>query len=283
MLLAENAEPHAVMASMPGHKEIVDFANALPDDIIYNTSDGTYGRTTAPHVTILYGISPESEPIAKSLIKQMPNKLVAALGNISMFEGLDYDVLKIDVESSHLKQLNNLLVNHVEYENRYNEYIPHVTIAYVKKGMGKNYVGDNRFAGKVCMFEAIVYSKDSNGTTAINEKQLTEDNGGGGIGSFVSTFTSPVIVNRGAYYNVPGNITMINPYNTLTSEDLNMPPHDPQQVMQGLRYEMRKMTRPDKTIARQVVKKNLDADARYYVDLHSYLTSNSDAPNDPTK
>jgi hypothetical protein len=70
------------------------------------------------------------------------------LGATTLFENDDkpYDVVKIDVESADLAHLNSWVANKLECTDKYPEYHPHITLAYVKKGLGKKYTGDRRSA-----------------------------------------------------------------------------------------------------------------------------------------
>jgi 2'-5' RNA ligase len=59
---------------------------------------------------------------------------------MSLFENDEYDVLKFNVISNDLAKLNKLMKGNFEYTSNYPNYIPHLTIAYLKKGEGKKYI-----------------------------------------------------------------------------------------------------------------------------------------------
>ena len=63
------------------------------------------------------------------------------LENISIFENKDFDVVKVDVISDGLNSLNKKMTKY-PHTTDYPHYHPHMTIAYVKKGMGKKYAED---------------------------------------------------------------------------------------------------------------------------------------------
>lgn len=106
-----------------------------------------YGIEDKPHITALFGfvhdkVSPEEvEKITKKLL-QNKSKLTIKLNNISIFENKDYDVLKLDVDSPDLHELNAALRETFPYKNDYPDYHPHMTIAYVKPGTGGKYIKD---------------------------------------------------------------------------------------------------------------------------------------------
>lgn len=103
------------------------------------------GREEDPHVTVKYGLhGTRSEPVAKVLSTTEPFDLV--LGEYGFFpanEQRDSDVIyrKFSTDSvGKLSRLNKLVARSGEHTDTYPEYTPHVTLAYVKKGLGKAYV-----------------------------------------------------------------------------------------------------------------------------------------------
>ena len=106
-----------------------------------------YGAETESHLSILYGLDPNTTA------QQCREKLSPWLGRLveveldengtSIFENGDrpYDVVKIDVKmSKELKAMNSAL-RELPFENDFPDFKAHITLAYVKKGKGKNYVG----------------------------------------------------------------------------------------------------------------------------------------------
>jgi hypothetical protein len=61
------------------------------------------------------------------------------IGDISLFEKDDYDVLKFSAYSPS-QELANKILRELPYENDYPIYKPHLTLAYIKGGKGKKYV-----------------------------------------------------------------------------------------------------------------------------------------------
>lgn len=104
------------------------------------------GRETDVHVTVLYGImSKDRADVEKFLPKGV---VPVELGAISRFDTADeHDVIKIDVESDELHEIHEEMKDGVENDDEHPEYKPHVTIAYVKKGSGKDLDGSRPFDG----------------------------------------------------------------------------------------------------------------------------------------
>jgi len=127
-------------------KKVVAFSKKIPEEELYiDPEDPSYGRDEDPHITVRYGLE-TNDP--SSLEKAFSNfgSIEVKLGKISTFETDEYDVVKIDVNSEDLKRANELVgeVEEVPGET-YKDYRPHLTIAYVRKGQGQKYVGEDSF------------------------------------------------------------------------------------------------------------------------------------------
>jgi 2'-5' RNA ligase len=60
--------------------------------------------------------------------------------SIGVFEGDDYDVVKLEVEDNeNLTEIRNMLLNKYPNTQSFPDYHPHATLAYVKSGTGKKY------------------------------------------------------------------------------------------------------------------------------------------------
>lgn len=102
------------------------------------TEDG-FGIESDSHVTLLYGLSPQVE--LEQVTKKLDGKSFGEtkIGDVSLFEKDDYDVLKFSAFSPSL-QLANKKLRELPYENDFPIYKPHLTLAYIKGGLGKKYV-----------------------------------------------------------------------------------------------------------------------------------------------
>lgn len=121
-----------------------DYIKGLIDEADVYDEEG-YGLELEPHITVLYGLHDE-EFNFEDLKKILPpiEKLFAFKKNISIFtnDNMEYDVVKFEIESSILVELNEKIRNQFPYTSTF-DYNPHMTIAYVKKGTGKKYVTEN--------------------------------------------------------------------------------------------------------------------------------------------
>jgi len=93
------------------------------------------------HVTILYGFHQENDvDYIKQVIDEFTKKSIQIeLTDISCFSNEEYDVIKYDVSSDILHQMNAALKYYCPFTSNFPEYHPHMTIAYVKKGEGEKY------------------------------------------------------------------------------------------------------------------------------------------------
>lgn len=125
-----------------------------------------FGIETEPHISVLYGIdnkisSEEVFDLIKNNENLSPIKLIT--NKISAFENDMFDVVKFDIKSDRILELNKLITNNLPYKSSYPEYHPHMTIAYVKKGCGKKYAKD--FEKKYEFYsKELVYSTDDGET-----------------------------------------------------------------------------------------------------------------------
>lgn len=95
------------------------------------------------HVTLLYGLTKEEDffSVRQKFATMPPPKF--KIGKISRFDNApEFDVIKFEIESEDFHKINSLLRKH-DNENKYPEYKPHMTIAYVKKGACKELEGED--------------------------------------------------------------------------------------------------------------------------------------------
>lgn len=137
--------------------KIAAFANRIPKEEL-NQEDG--GIETDAHITVLYGLGDGvDETMLVGVLKGQP-KVDVELGELSIFSNETCDVLKVGVRGDAIHLLHNRLKNAVSAPgNLFDTYIPHLTIAYLKKGEGKKYIGNKIFAGEKITFDTLTYSK----------------------------------------------------------------------------------------------------------------------------
>jgi len=116
-----------------------DVLSSIDRHDVYSGDDGTYGIETHPHVTILYGLHEEvHEDLVCRICQAVDGPIEIELKDLSVFENEDYDVLKFDVESDVLRNLNKAFQG-LPHTTDYPDYSPHLTVAYLKKGTADKY------------------------------------------------------------------------------------------------------------------------------------------------
>lgn len=154
----EYSSTHIVLPPDLAKKVIGWGKENIPDDMLFvDPENPTFGREDDPHVTVLYGIHSDSPTECAKALRPAANAYVA-LGRMDMFTNDSFDVLFISIFSPDLKKLNSRLINSVEYTNKYDEYHPHCTIAYLKKGEAKQFKNDKQFVGEHFFTKEIVFS-----------------------------------------------------------------------------------------------------------------------------
>lgn len=144
-----------------------------PTDLYTEEADG--GLESDIHVTLIYGVfDAQKALISAALSKLKPFAL--QIGHITAFEtSPEHDVLKFDiVESPMLHAIHNAIKAVYPNDQKYDEFKPHATIAYLTKGSAKKYAGvGNDVTGRVIMVKHIVWSDTTSQKTTIklNDEQ----------------------------------------------------------------------------------------------------------------
>jgi 2'-5' RNA ligase len=124
-------------------KLILRLQERIPKDELYFSEDldddAEYGLETESHVTLApclendLGLLKELKKVLKPL-----EEYKARITDISIFENEEYDVLKCSISSEQMVETNSEIGRNFEMHTEYS-YHPHMTIAYMKKGMAKKY------------------------------------------------------------------------------------------------------------------------------------------------
>ena len=126
------------------------------DELYIDTESGIEGLDDRPHVTIKYGIN-DINPI-DTMRQVIGSEITFTLGNISKFENELFDVIKIDIDSDCLFELNKNITDNIECSDSFPEYLPHCTIAYVEKGSHDHLLGNDYLSGISIENNMIVFS-----------------------------------------------------------------------------------------------------------------------------
>lgn len=130
-------------------------ANAIPADELAGD-----GIETEPHVTLKYGLHSDDPAEVVAALAGEP-RISLSLGECTLFEANEarpYDVLKIDVDSPDMVRLFEKIKASVPNTEKWPEYHPHATIAYLKPGMGKKYIGASAVTGQAVKVSDVVFS-----------------------------------------------------------------------------------------------------------------------------
>ena len=151
--------------------EIDKIQNAInPTHLYIEDTNGGYGFEDEPHTTFLYGLHNNvSVDDVKGILSQFIYGECKAF-NPSLFENEKFDVLKFDVNGPNLHETNTEL-SKLPHTTSYPEYHPHLTIAYLKPGMGKQYI-ETLNKNKANEFRLVpqyaIYSEPNGTKTKIN-------------------------------------------------------------------------------------------------------------------
>ena len=120
---------------------IKDLQKKIPSRELYTEEDNEdYGLEKQSHVTLVPCLDNDIDiDKLKSYLKPI-NEYNIVLTDISKFECEEFDVLKCAVKSKALKDTNKEIVDKFETHSEYKDYNPHMTIAYMKKGMADKYL-----------------------------------------------------------------------------------------------------------------------------------------------
>ena len=148
-------------------KEITSF---IKKEDVYDVEG--FGIEDEPHVTLLYGLEKSvTTDDVKEKLKDFKD-IDVKIESIDIFENEYFDVVKFNVKKT--KQLQSIFdtLSKLPNQNKYKDYIPHITIAYVKKGKGKKYVYKD-YKHEIGKLNDVIYSKASDDNTdkiILNEK-----------------------------------------------------------------------------------------------------------------
>ena len=117
---------------------------ALAPDVFM---DGPKAIEADPHITIKYGLSTVNGQEVQNALKGI-RAIKVTLGAMRVFEQPDQDVVAVAVDSPDLVKANTQISKTVSWEDAFSQaYIPHMTVAYVKRGQGQQFVNDETFKG----------------------------------------------------------------------------------------------------------------------------------------
>lgn len=143
------------------------FDHVSNESLFLDPKDPGFGREDDPHITLIYGIHTDDFKEVSDLFA-VEKEFECELNKIDLFTKSDkFDVLIASVECEELHRLNRKMRRNLEATENYPVYVPHVTICYMKKGEGKQYIGDDFFTGEKFMVNKIFFSSKTGDKTPI--------------------------------------------------------------------------------------------------------------------
>jgi 2'-5' RNA ligase len=141
----------------------------VPNELLFfDSKDPSFGREDDPHITLIYGIHTDNLKEVSNLFSN-EKEFECKLGKIDLFTKNDkFDVLIATVECENLHRLNSKMRKNLEATENYPIYVPHVTICYLQKGKGKQYIGDDSFVNEKFTIDNIFFSSKTGNKTPIN-------------------------------------------------------------------------------------------------------------------
>jgi len=132
------------------------------DDELYSDPDNSdSGRDETPHTTSLWGIRDKhaGERVRKVMSEFMPREF--RLMGVSFFDdNEEFDVVKFDCEGSDLYDFHDALKKEFPDAKETFDFHPHMTIAYVRKGLGQTIVDRcSDWGGVTVQVRAVDYSR----------------------------------------------------------------------------------------------------------------------------
>lgn len=137
VLFGEGSSPEygCLMAMIP-EKDLQEFQKLFRRIVPSQDDLHENGFEDEPHVTAFYGFNLDFD--TDRLLDLIKLPIEFTITDISTFDCPDYDVLKFDVDSKPLVELNQSIADNLPDGTleQMREYHPHLTIAYLKKGAG---------------------------------------------------------------------------------------------------------------------------------------------------
>lgn len=176
---------------------VIALSQTIPDEFLADD-----GRESEPHLTIKYGIhANDPKPVAAAVAGF--GEVRATLGEVSWFTCDGFDVLKFDVVSPQAIVLNGVIADKCQNTTSF-PYSPHVTIAYVRSGMGQRFAEIMRgcdLVGAEITAKTITFSASDRKRTRISLLNRMKADG------WVTMNNTPVKISDGEVVAGPPNLT----------------------------------------------------------------------------
>jgi 2'-5' RNA ligase len=146
-------------------QKVLEYGRLIPAEDLHKN-----GLEDEVHVTIKYGLQDDQLDRVK-ILASMFGPMTLEFKGINLFRRDDFDVVKVDVESEALRRLNRAISMMIQTDDPHPVFNPHLTIAYVKPGLGQKYVGSGPLNGQSVIVDTIQFSGTDYSKTPIKLAQ----------------------------------------------------------------------------------------------------------------
>ncbi len=166
-LLAEGSPGHKYATTQldlppPVAYRVLRMGRSIPDALLAGD-----GREHAPHVTLLYGIGDgDLERVHAVLSGEAPVALrfgvtacFPAKASDALRGGESHDVVYLSVHSPALSRLHQILAKAIPHKSSHPTYKPHVTLAYVRAGEGRRFIGSRVLLGRELTVKEVTFRR----------------------------------------------------------------------------------------------------------------------------
>lgn len=140
--MEENLNTGCLMLSTPMMEEVVSRIHDDLERILISHGyrrDEDFEFDKYIHITVAFGINIQTDiNLIKEIVRNRPSYF--QITELSLFENENFDIIKFDVMSSDLRILNHIIKSKMEVKSTFYNYHPHLTVAYVPKGMGRELI-----------------------------------------------------------------------------------------------------------------------------------------------
>lgn len=136
--MEDNKFTGCVMLSIPMMNEVIEkLQKEIKKVMVRNgyRENEDYEFETYPHITVAFGINVDTDTnVIKEIVGNRPSYF--QITELSLFDNENFDIIKFDIMSADLRILNQIIKSKMEVKSDYPGYHPHLTVAYVPKGLG---------------------------------------------------------------------------------------------------------------------------------------------------
>lgn len=146
----------------------------IPKEDLFEDESNRYGRELESHITLLYGLTTDEADEVIEILKN-ESKIKVKFGKTKYFNTkLGQDVINIPVQSNDIMRLHEK-IKKLDHETLQEEYVPHVTVAYVKEGLGKNFADEDILGDLELELDLVKFSPKEGDPTNVELRAKIKD------------------------------------------------------------------------------------------------------------